>query len=102
MAKASKKRNAIKGGKKNSRLSKKRSKTMKKAKNSGNIKKMMADCCSKPRKVYCLKCKKKVMITDYTIEQNKRGTYQIKGVCKNKTCCKTPTKVMAFIAESDI
>jgi len=98
MAKASKKRNAIKGGKKNS----KRSKTMKKAKSSGNIKKMMADCCSKPRKVYCLKCKKKVMITDYTIEQNKRGTYQIKGVCKNKTCCKTPTKVMAFIAESDI
>ena len=42
------------------------------------------------------------MITDYTIEQNKRGTYQIKGVCKNKTCCKNPTKVMAFIAESDI
>lgn len=102
MAKASKKRNAIKGGKKNSKLSKKRSKTMKKAKNSGNIKKMMADCCSKPRKVYCLKCKRKVMITDYTIEQNKRGTYQIKGVCKNKTCCKKPTKVMAFIAESDI
>ena len=102
MAKASKKRNAIKGGKKNSKLSKKRSKTMKKAKNSGNIKKMMADCCSKPRKVYCLKCKKKVMINDYTIEQNKKGTYQIKGVCKNKTCCKNPTKVMAFISQSDI
>ena len=101
MAKVSKK-NSSKRSKNSPKMSKKRSKTMKKAKSAGNIKKMMADCCSKPRKVYCLRCKRKVMITDYTIEQNKRGTYQIKGVCKNKTCCKTPTKVMAFIAESDI
>ena len=101
MAKVSKK-NRSKRGKNSPKMSKKRSKTMKNAKSAGNIKKMMEDCCSKPRKVYCLRCKKKVMIKDYTIEQNKRGTYQIKGVCKNTTCCKTPTKVMAFISESDI
>lgn len=101
MAKVSKKRGSNKG-KNSPKMSKKRSTTMKKAKSAGNIKKMMEDCCSKPRKVYCLKCKRKVKITDYTIEQNKRGTYQIKGVCKNTTCCKVPTKVMAFISESDI
>ena len=101
MAKVSKKRGSGKG-KSSPKMSKKRSTTMKKAKSAGNIKKMMADCCSKPRKVYCFKCKRKVNVTKYEINQNSRGAYQVAGECGNHPDSDKPVKVFGFIKASDV
>ena len=105
MVKVSKKQGykKVKRGKGTQKLSKKkgRSKVMKKAKKGMSMKKMMEEGNNKPRMVYCLRCKDKVEITDYKIKQNKRGTYQVQGVCRSNKCAQNPMKVFAFISAEE-
>lgn len=80
---------------------KKRSQEMKKGKKGSSIKKMMGDSNNKPRKVFCLRCKDKVEITNYKIKKNKRGTYQVEGECRNNDCAQKPMKVFSFISSEE-
>ena len=64
--------------------------------------KMMADSNTKPRKVYCFKCKRKVNVTKYEINQNSRGAYQVAGECGNHPDSDKPVKVFGFIKASDV
>ena len=106
MAKISKKRSygKRKMSKSSGRIRKKggRSRTMKKAKRGGSMEKMMADSNTKPRKVYCFKCKRKVNVTKYEINQNSRGAYQVAGECGNHPDSNKPVKVFGFIKASDV
>ena len=105
MARVSKKQSYKKtrGAKGSQKLSKKkgRSKVMKKAKKGMSMKKMMAEGNNKPRQVYCLRCRDKVEITDYKIKQNKRGTYQVEGICRNNKCAQKPMRVFSFISAEE-
>ena len=98
--KSNKKHRTSKGSNK---LSKKkgRSKVMKKAKQGISMKKMMHSE-NKPRQVYCLKCKDKVEITDYKITKNKRGIYQVQGLCRSNLCAQKPMKVFAYISADEL
>lgn len=107
MAKISKKKNYRRGklrviGKRSKINKEKRSKTMKKAKKGGSIKKMMADSQTKPRQVYCFKCQKKVTVTNYEIKKTARGAYQVAGECSLHPGAEKPVKVFGFIKSSDV
>lgn len=108
----SKKRVRSKGGGKRSRVgggrkitgSKRRSRTMKKSKRGGSIKKMMGGDMP-ARQVYCVSCKKKVTVSDYELKDTGRGAYQLVGDCgepTHKINKNGERKVYTFVSAKDV
>ena len=83
MAKVSNKRMA-RGNKRTGSKSVRRSRTMKKAK-QGTKKAAVMKGMDKPRKVYCVSCRKKVIVCKYDLKPTPKGAYQLVGECPNKT-----------------
>ena len=107
----SRKRVRTKGGGKRSRSrgrkitgSNKRSRTMKKSKRGGSIKKMMGGDMP-VRQVYCVSCKKKVTVSDYELKDTGRGAYQLVGDCgepTHKINKNGERKVYTFVSAKDV
>ena len=82
----------------------KRSRTMKKAKKGMSMKKIMNDS-QKPRKVYCVSCRKKVTVEDYEITKTPKGAYQLIGKClrkDHKLDKNGEKKVYSFVGAKDV